>query len=436
MNKKYLIIGSAIAVLLVILVVVLFMGGGSKTKTPKNQAPVELTWWKTFEESENVTPLIEAYQSSHKNVTIRFVKKNINDYEQELVDTIASGRTPDIFSIHNDWLPKHIDKLSAAPANVVNTRTYKETFVDVVSSDFIKDSKVYAIPLSMDTLALYYNKDLLNSAGIASVPKTWPEVVTAVEKITKQTNPGTFDVSGLAMGAANNVNRAVDVLSLLMLQNGTKFYSDDLQTAKFDSDAGQVDGKAFNPGVTALEFYTQFVQPAKKSYTWNSKSDLSIDAFASGKLAMMLSYSYLAPTLRSRAPTLNWAVAPAPQIDLAGLKVNFANYWGEAVSKFSTHPDVAWDFLQFISKKENLEKYYAKKKLASARKDIIKDQQSDEDIGIFAEAALTARSVYKKDTAKFESIFLKMIDDVILRNLIANDAVRNAAAQVNLIIKN
>src|SRR3989344_8781007 len=186
MPKKYYIIGGAILVLLVILGLVFSSG----SKGPKQSGEqINLIWWKTFEDNESVADLISQFQSFNKNVTVTFVKKNAEDYEAELVDAIASGRTPDIFSIHNDWLPKHVDKLAPAPENLMSTRAYKETFVDAAAVDFITDNKIYAIPLSVDVLVLYYNKNILNSAGVL-VPKTWPELVSVVEKITRQSRPG------------------------------------------------------------------------------------------------------------------------------------------------------------------------------------------------------------------------------------------------------
>lgn len=432
--KKYLIIGGAIIVLLIILVAVFVFGGGSGPK--RSQEKIELIWWKPFEDNENVSDLISEYQKINKNVTVTFVKKDVADYEAELVDAIASGHTPDIFSIHNDWLPKHIDKLAAMLPDLMTLRNFRETFVDVATADFVKDDKIFALPLSVDVLAMYYNKDILNSAGVTTVPRSWPEVVTAVEKITKQASPGTFSRSGIAMGTSSNINRGVDALMLLMLQNGTSFYSEDLTFAQFDADKNLPGGETFNPGETALAFYTQFASPAKKTYTWNIRSDLSIDAFVQGKLGMMLSYSYLRPILASRAPNLNWDVTAAPQIDNSANKVNFANYWGESVSKFSAHQQAAWDFLRFVTQKEMLEKYYEKHELPSSRRDILTEQTTDEEMGPFAESALTAKSVYKTDASKFESIFLKVIDDVILRNFSPEDALRNGAQQMNLILKN
>lgn len=431
-NKKYYIIGGVL-VLLLILAGVLFFTSGSKP-SGKSSGKVTLVWWKTFEDPQNLQDLITDYQAAHKNVTITVEKKDITIYEQDLVNALASGTGPDIFSIHNDWLPKHADKILPMPATLMSLRTYNDTFVDVASSDFIKDSKIYALPLSVDVLALYYNKDLLNSSGIAQPPITWPELVSDVQRLTKLGQSGSFTRSGIALGTSNNVNRAVDILSLLMLQNGTQFYSADLNSATFDQSQTSPSGTngSFNPGSTALAFYTQFANPAKTSYTWNTKSNASIDAFTQGTAAMMLNYWYTQPMITTRAPNLNWAVSAVPQTSQDALKVNFANYWGETVSKSSKNASVAWDFLNFITQKTELAKYYAKHKLVSSRKDMLPTQVSDTDIGVFADSALTAKSVYKKDANIFESVFDQMIDDVVLHNMSADDAIRNAVQQINL----
>jgi len=115
-----------------------------------------------------------------------------------------------------------------------------------------------------------------------------------------------------------------------------------------------------------------------------------------------------------------------------GFKMNFANYWAEGVSKSSPNSLVAWDFLKFMTRRAQLESFYEKHKLPSSRKDILATQITDAEIGVFAEAALTAKSVYKKDAGVFDTVFLKMIDDVVLRNFSPTEAIRNATQQINL----
>ncbi len=430
MSKKTLIIG-AVVLFVFLIVIGAALSAGNKPKVSNEQ--VELVWWKPFETSGNVQPLIDAYTTINKNVRVRFVTKDVNSYEQELVDAIASGKGPDIFSVHNDWVPKHIEKMSTD--DLVTQRQYQETFLDVASDDFVIGGKIYAVPLAVDVLALYYNKDILNSVGISEPPKTWVEVVTDVQKITTQQKNGDFIHSGIALGAASNINRAVDILSLLMLQNGTRFYNDggDPNLGYRITPPGEQE--SYNPASRALAYFTQFASPSIVTYTWNAKSDNSVDAFSQNKLGMMISYAYMRDRIIDKAPNLNWGVAPVPQPDLINPKVNFANYWGESVSKASTHQQVAWDFLNFISQKENLKKYYAVHKQPASRKDTITEQFSDIDIGVFAENSPSAKSVKKQDAGLFEGIFVKMIEDVVLRNANPDTAIQNAEQQLRLIPK-
>jgi multiple sugar transport system substrate-binding protein len=427
MSRKYYILGGILGVLLIIAIILLFTTSGNKA----NNAKVTLTWWMTFEDSQNVQQLIADYTALHKNVTINFVKKDLTDYESDLVNALAAGNGPDIFTIHNDWLPAYLDKVAPVPDTILNLRTYQDSFADVASSDFVKDGKIYAVPLSTDVLALYYNKDLLGSAGISQPPTTWTELEQDVEKITKISKPGTFQTSGIAMGTSGNVNRAVDILSLLMLQEGTQFYNSDFTSATFDQQQTN-SSTPFSPSATALAFYTQFADAGKNSYTWNSQSDQSIDAFTQGKVAMILNYQYLTPIIQSRAPNLNWGVAPIPQISDDVTKVNFANYWGQAVSKSSKNSTAAWNFLNFITQKTELDKYYAQHPLVASRKDILADQHTNPNFGVFADSALTARSVYKKNANLFETVFLQMIDDVTLKNIDPQQAISTAAQQIDL----
>ena len=409
-----------------------FLGGGGRSRGPN----IELTCWKPFDDSRLVRPLIEEFNKTFPNVRITYVQKNVETYEDELVDAIASGRGPDIFTIHNDWLPKHKEKLLPAPASSFSLREYQESFVEVAAADLLSDNQIYAVPLAVDVLSLYYNQDILASAGIARPPATWEELVSLTAKLTRQDNFGDFQRSAIALGTASNVNRAPDILGLLMLQNGTQFYTPALTQSLLDRAVPDENNKSFVPAARALEFYTQFANPAKVSYTWNSRSNNSIEAFSSGKAAMIFSYSYLRPTLAARAPFLNYAVAPAPQIDLLRSRVNYANYWAEGVSRQSPNAAAAWQFLQFITQPEVLAKYYEVEKQPSSRIDLLEQQIGDPEIGVFAEAALAAKSFYKPDSDAVEAIFVQMIESVVLRNVSAEDAVQAASQKINLLLRN
>jgi ABC-type glycerol-3-phosphate transport system substrate-binding protein len=405
--------------------------GGGGQPAPKQ---IVLNFWKPFEDSSNIEPIISAYQQKYPNVRIVYTKKNIDNYEQDLINALAAGQGPDIFSINNSWLPAYMDKVTPAPDKILTYKDFKDAFVDVVEKDFSVNQKVYGVAMSVDSLGLYYNKDILGTAGIATPPKTWSELATDVQKIKKADSKGYFTRSGVAIGTNNNVNRAVDVLALLMLQRGAVPFAQDGSRPTFGQNV-QKEGNYINPGLEGLNFYTSFADPATPNYNWNSRSDYSVDAFANGRAGMMYSYAYMADTIRQKNSNLNFDVAVVPQPNLDDPTVNFANYWGEVVSKQSKNSDAAWSFLRFLASKDSLDKYYAKHKQPSSRKDLIALQIQDPEIGVFANANLTAKSFYKPDQAKMDAVLGRMIDNIILKNIPSTQALGQGEQEAMTLVR-
>lgn len=431
MKPKYKLVPKKI---ILVLLAVAFTALGCSGGNSGTNKQIVLKFWKPFDDSESTRPLIEAYQQKHPNVRVEYTKKNIQNYESDLLNALAAGTGPDVFSINNSWLPQYADKISPAPDKTFTFTDYKNTFVDAAVQDFTVDQKIYGTPLSVDSLALYYNKDLLGSSGIATPPKTWNELAKDVQKITRQDRTGYFTRSGIAMGTNSNVNRAVDIVYLLMLQAGSQPWSKDRLNPTF-AQSVQKNGQSINPAVSALEFYTSFASPANPNFTWDARSDYSIDAFTNGRAAFLISYAYTYGTILQKAPNLNFDTSPVPQPNLSDPAVNFANYFGEVVSKQSQNQAWAWDFLKFITSKESLDKYYAANKAPASRKDLIELQISDPQIGVFANANLTAKTFYKPDQAKMDDIIGQMIDNVVLRGMRVSEAVNQGQTQAAAIVR-
>jgi multiple sugar transport system substrate-binding protein len=408
---------SRIAALLLV-VSVLAIGCGKKPTGP-GASEVTLTIWKPFASEDTMNVFFDGYRKLHPNVSFQYSQRSIDTYEDDLLNALASAKGPDIFSINNTWLPKYLDKITPAQENEFSYKEYHDTFIDVLLKDFTKDQQVYGTALSVDSLALYYNKDILGTVGIVSPPKTWNELQQDVRRITRQDETGYFSRSGVAMGTSSNVNRAQDILALLMLQAGATPWSSDGLSASFAS----------NQGANGLGFYTSFANPSSSNYNWNERSDYSIDAFANGRAAFLYSYTYARDQILAKSPNLNFDVAPVPQPNLDNTSVNFANYFGEVVNKQSPNAATAWDFLHYMTTKDALDKYYAQTKLPSSRKDLIALQIQDLDIGVFAHANLTAKSFYKPDETKMNVIMNKMIDNVLLNGLSVSSALSQAQSE-------
>jgi len=423
-----------------LLIFVLTAGFGCQTtdKAATDAAkPITLTFWQAFDDSDAYADIIAKYKVLHPNITIEYKKFRYEEYENELLNAWAEDRGPDIFSIQNTWLKKYQTKLTPMPAQItmaymVETGTIqkqtvpqlqttqsltikdlKNNFADVVASDVVlDDGKIYGLPLSIDTLALFYNRDLLNSAGIIGAPSYWnKEFQQNVKKLTKQDPKKGIVQSGVALGTSKNVSRFSDILSVLMMQNGAVMTTSDQVTFNSIPD----NNSNYNPGLEALRFYTDFANPNKEVYSWSNDMPNSLEAFTSGNLAMFFGYSFDIPLIRAQAPKLNFGIAKLPQIEGNSLSINFANYWVDSVSKKSQHPNEAWDFVQFLTKEENAKIYLAKTKKPTALKSLISSQKDDEDLGVFAEQILSAKSWYHgKSVSDAESAIGEMIDAALL----------------------
>ncbi|MFH1990345.1 MAG: extracellular solute-binding protein, partial [Patescibacteria group bacterium] len=313
-------------------------------------------------------------------------------------------------------------------------RTFQETFPDVATIDFVSSGKIYALPVWTDVLSMFYNKDLFNTAGIAVPPKTWDDFIKVSQKLTGADKSGNLTKSGAALGTADNVNNAADILSLLMLQTGTKMISDYGMEAVFD-DAIMVGGVNYKPGESALRFYTDFANPKSSAYVWNDKLTNSFDAFASGQAAVVFDYAVNIPRLRQKAPNLRLGVASIPQLSGGSKTVNYADFWGYSVPAASKNSVSAWEFIIFLTSADK-NRYFANTvSRPAARRDILNEQKSLPELGVFAESVLSATNWYQTDPAAIENIFKDMINAVVLGNIKPANAISDAAARVSSLMR-
>lgn len=467
-TKKILAISLAMSSIL------MFSGCGS-SQPPSARYKVNLEVWGLFDGQDAFGEVFSNYQKTHPNVQqIEYKKLTVDTYKQELLDALASGQGPDIILISNTWLPMFKDKVVPAPPEILSLPTAKKNFVDGVIDDFTDAGSVFAVPLSVDSLNLYYNKDLFNEAGITSPPSDWNEFSQDAKKMTKIDSMGQIIQSGAALGTAYNIYRSTDILSALMLQRGAEMTDSGRVRATFDNvmsvpaSPDKPSEGVNSPGENALTFYAQFAKIGSPLYSWNPNLHYSVDAFSEGRLAMMLSYSWVWDTVASKAPKLNFDVAPLPQLP-GNPPVSYSNYWGFAVTKNKNIPSPAnpqqapitndirikeaWNFLAYLTTKpeqiaaaaanvagapsagssafDPAKTYAEKTKKPAARRDLIEIQKTDPKIGIFAEQNLIAKNWYQVDPEATEAIFADMIDQVNSGRFLPQEAIKTAAAKVS-----
>jgi len=385
----------------------------------------KLQFWGVGDDSQVWSSAIAAYSQSRPNATVQYTEFNSSDYESKLVDALAAGQGPDVFMFNNSWLSKHKNKVTPAPADLVNIVTFQNIFPQVAVQDFTKGGVIYAMPLSVDTLALVYNRDIFDQRGVAVPPSTWDGFKNVVLQTRSLSASGSILKPAAAIGGtAKGVTNATDLLNLIFLQTGTSM-TDSTGTQATFADAN---------GASALNFYTQFGKAGGKYYTWNDAQGSDIDSFAAKKTAMIFAYASQLSDIKTKNPFLNFAVQPAPQFDKNNA-INYANYWGLAVSAKSANASTAWDFINYVTADTSTAGSYA---LAAnkppALRSLIAQYLTNPVLGPYAAQALTARSWPEPDPDAVSTIFNDMIQSALKGTLSTSQILQQAEDKISILL--
>ncbi len=430
-----------ILVLFLVLVITASFFTGCRKKTPEEKkadySGIELTYYKVFDDSDVIEPYIQAYIADHPGLKINYKKfSDFEEYQKVILNEMAEGEGPDIFAMPNTWFMSNYKKLAPLPSSLGTPEAFAATFVETAYKDLVRPDKegvqqIYALPMTVDNLALYYNKehfeDNIPTQGKPS--STWEGIKEDVLQLTKQDSGfDRFDVSGIALGRADNISRAVDILYLLFLQYGVEFYDDQITEAIF---AGKFGNTLSYPGMKALEFYASFADETQKNYTWNEftaeddLADQEIQAFAEGKVSMIVGYAYTYDLIVNYLGVLDSKgietidksairIAPIPQLYDPKVskekRVTYASYFAETVSRNSEHAELAWDFLLFLTDKENLAQYFEDTHNPTSRRDLIEEQKKDPIYGVFATQVGFSESFPVLDYYLYKDIFSEVIN--------------------------
>lgn len=297
-----------------------------KQKAP--QGPITLTYWGLWEEDNLIRPAVSEYQKQNPSITISYVKQSSTNYRTRVQTQIREGVGPDVFRIHNSWLPMFAADLAPSPADAFSLEEYRNLFYPVVVDSLVKNNQILAAPMEIDGLALFINEEMLKGIG-GNPPLNWQQFIEEAAKMTVKDSSG-IKTSGAAMGSTGNVDHWSDILGLLL----------------FQQPGVNLNNVATTTAAEVINFYTGFVTDPKRK-TWDTNLPPSTQMFAQGRLGFYFAPSWRAHELRVANPNLKFKVAPVPQ--LSDNKAAYASFWAEAVSKNSKNTAEAWKFVKFLT---------------------------------------------------------------------------------------
>jgi len=422
---------------IVIILFITFLGLKFHRASPRSAT---LEFWGTLDDPQVISSLITKFHHLYPNIHIKYTSKDSKTYYQDLLQAFASDKSPDMFMLLGNWLPLFGDKIT--PLNmqrdkVLTSRLFDHLYPEAAKEELVKGKDLEGIPLYIDTLALYYNKDIFNYYNIALPPSTWKELLQLIPRLRKIDSQGQIKRAAIALGTGHNTNWSTDIISTLMMQYGSSVVDPQTKKVAFNQYLSSPNGsyKAFSPGEEALKFYTQFSNPRSRYYTWNDGFPNSILAFTRGQTTMFIGYNRAQKVIKKYAPGLNYGIAPLPRLTNNPARVNNASIMTVVVSKRSPNSRAAWLFLKFLAQKDNAQFYFLQTKNPPARRDLIKEYLNDPQVGTFINQTLSSKTWYQFNFKQVAQIFTDMVDSVLRNNIAPSQAIMAAGERINLLTR-
>ncbi|MFB9235056.1 ABC transporter substrate-binding protein [Plantactinospora siamensis] len=271
-------------------------GNGGKDYTgPK----VSLKLWNGFTggDGDIFKKLVDQFNSEHQNIAVTPATYEWADYYAKLPGAVSSGNGPDIAVMHMDQLATFAARKVIMPLDDVASALglSEGDFAPTVWKGGIYQDKRYGIPLDMHPLGFYYNKSVMQKAGLdPEKPPTNRQEYEAALAALKKSGVQGFWVSPFQFTGGMTAYSVIN-------QFGGSLFDQGAQSATFNADP-------------AVEAVTWLVDMIKQGYSpANVGQDADYLAFKAGKNAFNWNGIWQINDLK-KSPNVQWGVAPVPQI--------------------------------------------------------------------------------------------------------------------------
>lgn len=353
MNKLLPALGSAMA----ILAVSACAGAGSQTQggqAPSLDANQDVSI--VFESynlkqagvwTDTVNGLVDEFEKEHPNIQVK-AQPPIGDTSSNsaIVSSVqqqmVAGNPPDVAQLTFDGFDFIVNSLGVKP---LDSLVGKDEVQQAISGgdypihpnvaklgDY--NGQTYGIPYVVSTPILFYNKTVLDEAGVKNPDfSTWDSTLEVAKQVTEKLGRPALDVSCLpAYGDW--------CMQGIIKSNGGRVVSEDHSTVEFGSDAAigavQKMRDLFDAGVLH-----------------NSLTDT--EGLADGKVAMDLTSSVMQGTYQQAADANNWELSAAKMPAFDGKPVVPTNS-GSAlfiITQDQAKQAAAWEFIKFMTSPES-----------------------------------------------------------------------------------
>ncbi len=279
--------------------------------------------------------LIKKFEEARPGVKVRWVDIPYDAAIQKLLAAVAAGQAPDVVNLSTDFLSRFVRLGAFADMQRLLPADSLAIFYPNALSSCTVEGNLVALPWYLNTYVLFYNKELLKTAGMTEqdVPQTFPALTRFIKTYKDRT--GKFALFW-------NIGKD-SYLPLMLESEGVAMTDESMTRATFDTERG-------------IALIDEWVQLYRKGYLPResiiSRGTSIIEPYQSGQVAMVLTGPVFLERVQKNAPAVYATTGIAPSPVGASGKQELATM-ALSVLASSKFPQIAADFVMFVLSAEN-----------------------------------------------------------------------------------
>lgn len=304
-------------------------GNSGDTETAE-EVTIRLTGWQSSPtEQRYFEETIAAFEEEYPHINVE-IDTIADQYMDVLRTRLIGGEAADVFFLDAFEAPGLIEAGVLEPLDDYITDEFEvDDFEDPLIDAFRRDDQLWGLPKDTSTLALFYNKDHFEEAGIEP-PETWEELEEAAEELTTDNRYGFGIVTDLARLYFIAESLGGDVV----VDNKANF-----------TDPAVIE--ALQPIVDMRNEKEIGASPADVGAEWGG------DMFGTERASMIIEGNWMIEFMEDAFPDVNYGVVEVPTInDQQSTMAYTVSY---SMNTESDHKEEAWQLIEFLTGKDGME---------------------------------------------------------------------------------
>lgn len=320
---------SVVSLLLVVMMMLCIVGA---SLAEASQVDFWFLW--SGQEGESVESIANDFNASQDDVNV--VSLSVPD-TQKITVAIASGAGPDVSDDFSSNIASYASKGILMPLDdfIEADGISLDDFAPAALEACRYEGKLYALPISMQVMCLYYNVDLFEAAGVAP-PETDVEFLEAAKALTELNEDGTIDVLGFP-----DFPNVYYLNNMMYALGGTNIDADGNLTPDNDGTRRALE--------LIVDYRETFGMENVVRFNTGGKYMDPTDPFIAGKQAMRIDGPWLGSTLDQVGISLNYGIISLPYRaghpeEKATAQVSSSVAY---ITSNAKDPQAAWEFLKY-----------------------------------------------------------------------------------------